>query len=325
MNIEKKIPLNDKNWFRTGGNARYFAQPQSEQEMQQALRFAHESNSDIFLLGQGANILMSDEGFGGLVLRPQLNNITFDKATGCVRAGAGVCMQRLIEQCLDNQLIGLEDFSGIPGTVGGSMFINIHYFQFLLSDFLVSARVIDKQTGQVGTVEPAWFNFGYNQSTLQKRTHYLLDATFQLTPVDPLQAAYARGRRDEIIKHRNRRYPLERTCGSFFRNFADHELPFEVQGKKIPYVAYYLDKVGVRGALSFGGAAVSAHHANMIVTREGATSADVIGLARLMQQKVFDTFGIVPQPECLLVGFGQYPLWQPVMDDSSGVVAHLED
>src|SRR6185312_9561392 len=98
-----------------------------------------------------------DEGFAGLVIRPQLTDITIISHNGAetiIKAGSGVIMHDLIEWCLDHNLIGLEEFSGIPGTVGGSVYINLHYYEFLLSQFLVSAEVIHKETGVITTVTP---------------------------------------------------------------------------------------------------------------------------------------------------------------------------
>jgi len=311
--IQENISLKDKNWFETGGNARYFAQPTNAQEFGHALEFAKINNLEIFVLGEGANILISDKGFSGLVIKPNMTEINVLKSNvseklGHVTAGAGVKFQDLINYCLDNNLSGLEEFSGIPGTVGGSVYINIHYFEFLLSQFLTQATVIEKSTGKVLQVDNAWFNFGYNQSTLLAREYFLLDATFKLKKVDVLEAAYHKGRRDEIIRHRVKRYPYKGTCGSFFRNFYESEVSVESAGKKMIYVAYYLDKIGVKGNLKSGGAIVSHQHANMLVNLGQATTDDIVKLARTMQQLVFDNFGILPKSECQMIGFKNSPL-----------------
>lgn len=307
MNIQEHISLADKNWFKTGGVARFYGEPVTAQEFVEQVQFATSNNLDIFVLGCGANTLISDEGFDGLVIRPYLKDITFDRAQGLVTAGAGVMMPDLIDVCLNNGFVGLEEFSGIPGTVGGSVYINIHYFEYFLSNFLVRACVVDRATGSLLEVDASWFNFGYDTSKLCEKNYYLVTATFALKPVDAMMAAYAKGRRDETIRHRSRRYPTSNTCGSFFRNFLDHEVTCSVGGKKIPYVAYYLDKLGVKGELTVGNAMVSHQHANMLVTKQGATSADVIELARKMQQMVRDNFGLIPHAECQLVGFKQNP------------------
>ena len=309
MNIDKNVALHDKTWFGTGGKASYYAQPRSVEDFAQAVVFARDKALAVFVLGEGANVLISDEGFDGLVIHPALSAM-HDLGDGLVTVQAGASMQAVIDFFLDSGLIGLEEFSGIPGTVGGSVYINIHYFDALLSDFLVRATVIERLTGKIMTVDAAWFNFGYNQSTLQNEQWYLIDATLKAKQADPLMCAYARGRRDEIIRQRQRRYPNSRTCGSFFRNFTDEEVAHCSTDKKVPFVGYYLDNVGVKGDLSYAGAAVSYRHANMIVAQQGAKTADIIAVARIMQERVCEKFRLTPQPECRLIGFSEYPLYK---------------
>ncbi len=309
--ITHNVSLKDKNWFRTGGNAEFFAEPSTGQEFQEALQFAKTHNLPITLIGEGANVLISDAGIAGLVIRPALKNITispYDHEHMLLHAGAGVSMHDLIVYCLEHNLLGLEEFSGIPGSVGGSVYINLHYFEFLISQFLLSAQVIEKATGLMHEVDNGWFNFGYNYSTLHQNAHYLVLATFKLKKADALQTTYAQGRRIEIMRHRAKRYPTKNTCGSFFRNFHEHEVTLVSNNKKMIYVAYYLDKIGVKGQLRVGDALVSHQHANMIVNVGNATTADIIQLARTMQQMVFEQFGIVPQAECRLLGFDMHPL-----------------
>lgn len=313
LTIQTNIPLADKNWFGTGGAARFYCEPATAEQFQEAINYATAHNLDIFILGQGANILISDDGFDGLVIRPflkDISKISEHENTTLVKAGAGVTMPDLIDYCLDNNLIGLEEFSGIPGTVGGSVYINLHYFEFLLAHFLVSAQVLHKKNGTLHAVDAQWFNFGYNDSLLHKKDYFLVSATFKLKQATDKETAFAKGRKTEIIRHRAHRYPQVRTCGSFFRNFFEHEVKLEVENKKIIFVAYYLDKVGIKGTLQHGNAIVSPKHANMIVNLHNATSTDIITLAREMQQLVLDKFNIVPQPECQLIGFRKYPLLQ---------------
>jgi len=311
--IQTNVPLADKNWFKTGGAARFYCEPTNTQQFQEAIIYATTHDLDIFLLGQGANILISDDGFDGLVIRPILTEITtiaISNNETLVKADAGVTMPNLIDYCLNNNLIGLEEFSGIPGTVGGSVYINLHYFNFLLANFLVSAEVINKKDGILHTVDAQWFNFGYNDSLLHKKDYFLVNATFKLKQASAQETAFAQGRKTEIIRHRAHRYPQVRTCGSFFRNFLPNEVTLEIDNKKIIFVAYYLDKIGIKGTLRCGDAIVSPQHANMIVNLAHATSTDIITLAAQMQRLVLDTFNIVPQPECQLIGFKKYPLLQ---------------
>ncbi|MCF7805380.1 MAG: UDP-N-acetylmuramate dehydrogenase [Candidatus Marinimicrobia bacterium] len=313
MEIHENIALRERNWFRTGGPAEYYCEPQNSADFSRALTFALEKNFPLFFLGEGANILVSDAGFPGLVVHPNNTDIKIlseDRDEVLIRAGSGVSMQTLIDYCLERNCIGLEDFSGIPGTVGGAVYINLHYFEYLLADFFDRGTVIDKKTGEIEEKDLDWFRFGYDESRLHDDEHYLIDATFRLRRVSETESAYARGRRDEIIRHRDRRYPDSNTCGSFFRNFHPGEVTLTIDGEPMLYVAYYLDKLGVKGALQVGGARISSKHANMLVTNEVAKSEDVIKLARTMQRMVNEEYGIVPQPECQLVGFDSYPLMQ---------------
>lgn len=309
--IQNNVPLSDKNWFKTGGKARYYSEPTNLTEFKNALAFAQTNHLETFILGAGANVLISDDGFDGLVICPRINYVNFNHASPSeilVTAGAGTHISDLINLCFDHNTLGLEEFSGIPGTVGGAVFINLHFFKFLLSQFLISATVINAKNQETLIVDQNWFNFGYNQSTLQDRNFYLVDATFKLKTATDLEVAYAKGRSHEMIRYRTWRYPAKNTCGSFFRNFHDDEVNLEIDGKKMIFVAYYLDKLSFKGTLKIGQASVSHQHANMLVTQAGATSSDLITLARTMQTKVLEQFGIIPAPECLLIGFKNYPL-----------------
>jgi len=303
FSILENICLADKNNFGTGGKARFYCEPTSAESFAQALTFAHDRNLKLFVLGGGANILVSDQGFDGLVIKPSLQAVKIidqgDKNV-LVTAGAGLSIEELINHCLDHNILGLEEFSGIPGNIGGAVYINLHYYEFLLEHFLVHATLIHKQTGQIVTVDRAWFNFGYDQSKLQEKEYFVIDATFKLTKTDALGAAHARGRSQEITRHRHRRYPYQNTCGSFFRNFYPEEVA--QTEKQLIYVAYYLDQLGVKGQLSVGGAIVSYQHANMIVCKNG-TSTDILELTLKMQQMVYEKYKIKPQPECQLIGF----------------------
>ena len=306
MKIEQNISLKDKNWFKTGGNSKFYCEPKNNKDFSGAIKFANQNSLEIFILGKGANLLISDEGFDSLTIHPKLKKIS--KKKEYVTAQAGVEIQELIDFCLDHDLIGLEDFSNIPGTIGGAIYINVHYFNKFISDYLTKAQIIDKKTGQIFDVEKSWFKFSYDNSKLQNQNYFLLNATFKLEKTNKVGTAYAKGKRDEIIRYRNRQYPTSNTCGSFFRNFHDDEVTLTIDNKKMIFVAYYLDKLGIKGNLKIGDAQVSYKHANMFVTGENAKSIDVINLAKKVQELMIKKFGILPQAECQFIGFKKYPL-----------------
>lgn len=309
MLIEKNVILSDKNWFKVGGPAKFYCQPTTEAELVEAIKFANKENLQTFVLGEGANVLVSDDGFDGLIIRPQIIQLSLI-SNELIKAGSGASFKDVINFSLDNNLIGLEEFSGIPGSVGGAVCMNIHYFDFLLDHFFVNARVLDRQAEQIFDADKAWFEFGYDQSKLQDPRYILVSAVFRLKKVDDMTATYYKGRRDETIRHRLRRYPQSNTCGSFFRNFHADEAPI-INGKKMPFIAYFLDKLGIKGELRVGKATVSHQHANMLVTLPGAMAKDVVELVRTEQKMVLEKFGVLPVPECQLVGFKEYPFLKP--------------
>lgn len=309
--IQHNIPLSQRTWFGTGGPAKFYTEPTTIEELTNSVDWAKENNLPIFMLGKGANILISDDGFNGLVIHPKIKTIFHEiktKTTAEVTAGAGVEIDEIIEYCLENKLIGLEEFSAIPGTIGGAIFINIHYFSHLLSHFVLHATVLEIASGKIETVPAEWFSFGYDQSRLHGGEYILVDATFSVTPTSDVNTAYAHGRADEISRHRKQRYPYRGTCGSFFKNFSPEDVTIISNGKKAIWVGYYLDQLGVKGELHVGGASVSHKHANMIVNNRNATSQDILSLARLMQKKIYDHYGLLAEPECQLIGFSNYPL-----------------
>ncbi len=309
MDFQQNISLNEFSWFGTGGLTKLFCEPENDVEFCKAIKFANTQNLDIFVLGEGANVLISDDGFDGLVIKPCNSKIEILKSSeknAIIRAGAGIPFSKVIDFAIENKLTGLEEFSGIPGTVGGAVFINIHYFDFLLSQFVEKARVINRETLEIIEVTADWFEFGYDRSKLQEKTFYLLDADFKVFKNNSVEIEKAIKKRKEMISYREDRYPTEKTCGSFFQNFSVEEVPVQENGEKIIHVAFYLDKL--KGKLSVGDAIVSTKHANMIENKETATSADIAKLARKMQEYVRDNFNIIPKPECQLIGFKNNPL-----------------
>lgn len=311
--IKSNYSLKKENWFNTGGDAEFFVQPENYEEVKEAIFFSKNNNLPITILGLGANILISDKGIDGLVIRLKLNSIKIiseNENFAFVEAQAGVTIEDLILWGINNQLLGLEEFSGIPSSIGGALYINLHYFSFFIADFLEKAIIFDKETDTIINVSKEWFEYGYDKSKLFEKKHIILSGIFKLKKSTAEESMYAKGRSVEIIRHRKQRYPYKNTCGSFFRNFHNDEVSLIKNGKKIIYSAYYLDKIGVRGELEVGGASVSYQHANMIVTSDNATSSDVIRLAKLMQEEVKKKFNILLIPECEFLGFDEYPLWR---------------
>jgi len=311
--IKKKVSLKDKNWFETGGFAEYFSEPKNINDFIELVNFSKKKNLKITILGSGANVLISDKGIKGLVIKPFNKLIEIENENNnevFLKVDSGVDLEYLINFCLENNFLGLEEFSGIPGKIGGCVYINIHYFSFLISQFIVKGTILDLEKNEIKEVDFNWFEFSYNNSKLLTKKYCLINITFKLKKCSKLESEYAKGRSFEIIRHRKQRYPYKGTCGSFFRNFKEDEIKNEINGKKIIYAAYYLDNIGTKGNLKIGDASVSHKHANMIVNNGKAKSTDIINLAKKMQKLVWKKFKILLKTECEFLGFKKFPLYE---------------
>ena len=302
MRIERNVKLSPFTHFKIGGKAKFFCEPKTSKDFKKAFQFAKNENLPTFVMGQGANILVSDKGFQGLVVRPKNNQTTIKK--NIVTAEAGATMEAVIKKSLKTNLIGLEDFSGIPSSIGGALYINLHYFDALIEDFLDSALVFNQKTLKTKVVKKPWFKFSYDDSKLKTDKNFiLLEANFKLKEVSNDKKHEAIGKSKEIIRTRNRRYPNEPSVGSIFQNLSEkdqkkHELPTRS-------VAYLIDSCGLKGVKE-GDAQVSPKHANMIVNTGKAKSKDVLKLADLIRKKVKRKFGVDLLFEAELVGNNEH-------------------
>jgi UDP-N-acetylmuramate dehydrogenase len=313
--ILENISLRQYSWFGTGGNARYFLAAKNDTEFTNAVAWAAANQIPLRILGQGANILIADEGFNGLIVRMPQSKKEFyylDYQSGILHVDAGFDLQYIIEYAIKEALLfGLEEFSGIPSSIGAAIFINLHYYEFFIAQFVYEVTIYDVATKSVRTISKESCQFGYDDSIIKKNNQYVvLSASFLLKRGSVEDSWYAQGRRKEIIRHRQNRYPHYFTCGCFFKNFSKDTVGLVTaqSGRLITAASYYLDRAQVRDCCHIGDVSVSWQHANMIVHTGKATSADIITVARIMQEKVYEKFGLFLEPECELLGYSQYPL-----------------
>lgn len=283
--------------FRIGGPADLFFEPQSADELATALLAARRLEAPFFLLGLGANILIGDKGFRGLVIRNQARGIEIFPETGKVRAESGaVVYPDLIDAAIGRGLSGLEHYVGIPSTVGGALWQNLHFLSpaparertMFIAEVTREAEILTSE-GERRTVDASYFQFGYDTSILHQRPDVVLAATFQLTPDDP-----ARLRRiaEENLDWRRERHPpldTEPSAGSIF--------------KKIEGIGAgrLIDECGLKGT-QIGGAMITRRHANIFINTGGATAADVRALIAHVQEAVEARTGYRLEPEISFVG-----------------------
>lgn len=292
-NLERNELLAPFTTYKIGGPADLFVEVHTIDELVHALQEARRNRIPFFLLGCGANILFTDKGFRGLVIRNLANKVTFLDNDG-VLAESGVVIGNLIEQCCDRGLSGLEHFVDIPSTAGGAMWQNLHFLSpdrkrtVLIEEIVHESRIISEK-GQISTVGVDYFQFGYDKSILQKRQDIVLDVTFQLMPksreeIQVVINANLKWRRDKQPPLAE--YP---SCGSVF--------------KKIEGVGAgrLIEQAGFKGK-RIGGAEVSMKHANFIVNTGNAKAADVLQLIKLVQDEVKRKSGYLLETEITVVG-----------------------
>lgn len=292
--IERNVPLAPMTTFRIGGPADLFLRARTEDELVRAILTARNAGVPHFLLGAGANILIADAGFRGLVIRCEVGGIRFlDEHR--VQAGAGVhTYHDLIDATVARGLGGLHHYVGIPSTVGGAIWQNLHFLApdrertCFIEEVLESCDILSAE-GERRTVPVDYFRFGYDYSILHDREDVVLSATFRLTP-EPVPSLRTVMR--ENLKWRDERHPdlwLYPCAGSIFR---------KIEGIG---AGRLVDEVGLKGH-AHGGAQIFHKHANIIVNTGGATAADVLALIRLARDTVRDRLGYELVPEIGFIG-----------------------
>lgn len=273
--LRENEPLANRTTLRIGGPARYFCEVSSTAALSCLLRLAKEGSIPVLALGKGSNILVSDDGFPGIVfsLSGDLVRITVDGEL--VRAGGGASLMSLAIQTRNAGLSGLENLSGIPSTVGGAIRINAGAYGSEIFDVLRTVSWVSPE-GEPSELEARDIEYGYRWSALMERKGYVTGGVLELvrSPREEIERRFS-----EVTAKRRDALPREPNAGSIFKN-----PPGLFAGR-------LLEECGLKG-LSAGGARISERHANVIVNAGGATARDVLELMRRMQEAVHERFGI---------------------------------
>jgi UDP-N-acetylmuramate dehydrogenase len=283
--------------FRVGGAADWLLEARSG-EIALALRLADDAGVPVTILGGGSNVLISDAGVRGLVIRSRGGDVQrVDEHH--VRADAAVTINGLVRWLISHAAAGLEAWAGTPGTVGGAVFGNAHFGGRLIGDFVTEARLaaID---GTVTDIPVESMGFGYDRSRLQSSREVLLSAVFRVHSGDP---AAMRAVARESLAFRKRTQPLDTpSAGCIFQN-PDRARDAVPDG--IPWSAGALvDRAGLKG-VAIGGARVSPAHGNFIVNDGTATAADIRRLIERCRNVVRERFGVELREE--IVYLGEWP------------------
>jgi UDP-N-acetylmuramate dehydrogenase len=283
--------------FKIGGPADLFYEAETPDELAAALLATRARGIPSFLLGLGANILIGDRGFRGLVVRNVARGIQAQaEACRIVAESGAVVWPDLIEHAIANGLSGLEHYVGIPSTVGGALWQNLHFLSpaparertMFIAEVTVGAEILTIE-GERRWADADWFQFGYDTSILHHRPDVVLTATFQLVPGDPATMRRIVGENLEWRTHRHPPLDSEPSVGSIF--------------KKIEGIGAgrLIDQCGLKGA-QVGGAMITHRHANIFINTGSATAADVRALIARVQEVVERETGYNLEPEVSFVG-----------------------
>jgi UDP-N-acetylmuramate dehydrogenase len=295
-------PLRHHTTMRIGGPADFYFAARTADQLVVALRTAHELGLPHFLLGGGSNLLVSDEGFRGIVLRNAIEGIEFDGTAAHV--GCGTDFLELIYECRDHELAGLEFAAGIPGSIGGALYGNAGCYGQDIGQVTIECTIASLDGATVATRKAEWFEFAYRDSKLKREPWVLLSCLLQFRKGDRAALSAVIEEKLEIRRVKHPQWRIEPTAGSYFKNlppgFQAPGLPHSPGTHRVPAGAL-LDAVGCRG-LRVGDAMVFAKHANIIVNAGRATARDVLELAEIMKSRVREKFGVELEEEVMFLG-----------------------
>jgi UDP-N-acetylmuramate dehydrogenase len=281
--------------FRVGGPADWLVEPKSSDEIVTALTLASKARIPVTMLGGGSNVLVSDEGIRGLVVRPRGGAVVRIDDTR-IRADAAVTINGLVRWTIVHGCSGLEAWAGTPGTVGGGIYGNAHFAGRLIGDLVTDVRIASLD-GAASDVPRGEMGFGYDRSRLQTSGEILLSAVFAVSPGEP---AVLRAAARDSLAFRKRTQPLDSpSAGCIFQN---PEPGRDAVPDGIPWSAGALvDRAGLKG-LALGGARVSPTHGNFIVNDGRATARDIRQLITRCRDAVRARFGVELREEIVYLG-----------------------
>lgn len=285
LRVARDVPLSDYTTLRVGGPADYFAEPASREEAIAAVRTAKEAGVPLLLIGGGSNLLVRDGGFRGLALHLGKHFSAIERSDESLTALAGATLPALARAAMDYGLTGIEFAGGIPGSVGGAVYMNAGAYGGEMAQIVETVEAYED--GGVRALTNADMAFSYRHSRLAETGGVVLSATVRLKAGD--RDDIGRVMRELAAKRREKQ-PLEYpSAGSFFKRPPGH------------FAGALIEDALLKGA-AVGGAQVSEKHAGFLINRGGATAEDFLGLMRLVQETVYARSGVALENEVRIVG-----------------------
>lgn len=278
--VEQDHPLAPHTWYRLGGPADHFVRPRTVEELQEVVQRCRENHIPLHVMGFGSNLLVSDEGVRGAVVKLEGEHFGQTEFDGeQIVAWAGAELSKLVLDCVEKGLSGIEALTGIPGSVGGTIKMNAGGQFGDVGSAVESVLLMDSQGTLFEKSKPELI-FDYRSVNI--RALFILNARLQLVGADPERIM--RTVKESWIYKKNNQPLNTRNCGCIFKNPAGAS------------AGALIDRAGLKG-LQVGGAAVSEKHANFIVAGDGCKSRDVMRLIEAVKQRVREQFDVELDPE----------------------------
>ncbi len=307
LDIKENIPLKKYTTFDIGGPARYFVEVESLEEIKEALAFAKEKNIKHFILAGGSNVLFSDDGFDGLVIKMNINSMALHG--GELMCGAGTSLMDLLMFAAENSLTGGESLTGIPGSVGGAVRGNAGAFGTEMKDITKEVHVLNAQTMETAVFDNDRCAFSYRDSFFKKNPEYIIiSITFQLKEGNKKEIELAMY--DVIAKRTAKQVQNIKSAGSFFINpvvdenvqkMFERDTGQKPRNGRVP-AGWLLDECGLFKK-RIGDIQAGVQHANYFVNVGDGTAEQVMQLSAVAKTRVRDEFGVNLKEEVVFAGF----------------------
>lgn len=286
LTVIENAPMAPYTTFQIGGPADLLILPETAEAFAFALKTLKQSGMPVTVIGAGSNLLVSDKGVRGAVLRAAKSFSAIKQEGSELVAEAGVSLARLAAFSLSAGLSGLEFAGGIPGSLGGALYMNAGAYGGEMKQVVVSTDYLTAD-GKAETVTGEEHNFSYRKSVFTNKGCVILRSRLKLTPKDPSEISSAM---QDFNSRRRDKQPLNfPSAGSFFKRPEGH------------FAGALIESAGLKG-LSVGGAQISEKHAGFVINTGGATAQDVCDLMELVKQKVFENSGVTLEPEVQFLG-----------------------
>ena len=289
INIIKEPDMGQYTSFKAGGRAALLVMPENQEELRRVLEYLSGEELPFMILGNGSNLLVRDGGYEGAMIKlgDGFRKIETNQETGLLTAGANVSMSQVARAAIDAGLAGFEPLSGIPGTLGGALFMNAGAYDGEMSFVVREALVMDRNGGDPRIVPKEEMALAYRRSAFQESGDVILQVTLQLSPGDSKEIEEMVM---EFTRKRNEKQPMNYpSCGSFFKRPEGY------------FAGKLITDAGLKG-LKLGGAQVSSLHAGFLINTGDATAEDVLLLMKVVQRTVVDRFGVELEPEVRIIG-----------------------